>query len=291
MTPAPISERPASERPAMAFCRADGSGGNPALVQLGGTEGRARALAHRHGAEVTWLQSDPDTGWRARFFLPASEITLCLHGLLAGAVRLWQDGEPQDRALVIATAAGPQTVSPVPADHRPPGAAIRLAGNHHRPIAGGAALRPDIAAATGLCAGLDAFPPALAGAARPKLVLRLEDPALVGRAVPDPAAVARLAGRTGATGLYLYALAGQAENGCLCIRARHFPAGLGIAEDPATGGAAAAPLLDLEHQGTGRIEAAVIDQGPGILTGTTSIGVQRLDPAGTDWLVSGRVTI
>ena len=34
----------ASERPAMAFCRADGSGGNPALVQLGGTEARARAL-------------------------------------------------------------------------------------------------------------------------------------------------------------------------------------------------------------------------------------------------------
>ncbi|WP_372001646.1 PhzF family phenazine biosynthesis protein [Tistrella mobilis] len=282
----------APERPAMAFCRPDGSGGNPALVQLGGDEEAARALAIGYGAEVTWLQPDARAGWRARFFLPEAEISLCLHGLLAGAVRLWRDGRAPYRELIIATAAGPQTVNPIPADHRPPGAAIRLAGNHHRPVDGAAALRPDIASATGLD-DLGTFPPALAGAARPKLVLRLADPALIDRAVPDPAAVARLAGRTGATGLYLYAPDPRAPisptaDGDLRIRARHFPAGLGIAEDPATGGAAAAPLLDLEHHGAGRIDAAVIDQGPG--TGTTRLGIRRIDPAGSIWLVSGRVT-
>lgn len=304
-----------------AFCTEDGHGGNPAWTLIAGPAARdhdhdptalarAAATASATGVEVTLLTPGDGGSWRAVFMVPGGRLSLCLHGLIAGATRLWQDGAAPLAPLTIDTDAGPQHLTPVIRDGAVTGAVCRLDGNHHRPCAdaGALAIIARAAAATGLAPDQFRHPPARAGAARPKLVLRIDDRHLIGQMTPDAAMVDALCRDTGTTGLYVYAHAGPAgthagaagihagaAGAASLIRARHFPAGIGLVEDIATGGSAPVAGLDLlHHRQMSGPPHLIIAQGP---DGPDGGGMARIEARRDDdhavpgrWLVAGHVS-
>ncbi|OJH35318.1 PhzF family phenazine biosynthesis protein [Cystobacter ferrugineus] len=114
-------------------------------------------------------------------------------------------------------------------------------------------------------------------------------PALMEMSV-NPSHVDHLAPRLGSTGLYAFVVE-HSDAGSAHIAARHFPAGIGIIEDPATGGSAAAPALWLRRVGhLDGLTRLAISQGddmgrPCRLTVTGS------DDDATGWRVGGRVVL
>ncbi|GGB57626.1 hypothetical protein GCM10011505_43130 [Tistrella bauzanensis] len=315
-----------------AFCTEDGHGGNPAWTLIAGPAApdhdhdhdhdhdpvalaHAAATASATGVEVTLLTPGDGGSWRAVFMVPGGRLSLCLHGLIAAAARLWQDGAAPRAPLVINTDAGPQHLTPVIHDGAVTGAVCRLDGNHHRPCADAEAMAiiARAAAATGLAPARFRHPPARAGAARPKLVLRIDDQHLIGQMSPDAAMVDALGRDTGTTGLYVYAHAGPAgahagpagahagpAGAASLIRARHFPAGIGLVEDIATGGSAPVAGLDLLHQR--RVSGPphlIIAQGPDApdAVGPDGGGMARIETWRDGdharpgrWLVAGHVS-
>ncbi|MEN2980926.1 PhzF family phenazine biosynthesis protein [Tistrella bauzanensis] len=303
-----------------AFCAEDGHGGNPAWTLIAAPDhdhnhdhdhdhdptalARAAATASATGIEVTLLTPGDGGSWRAVFMVPGGRLSLCLHGLIAAAARLWQDGAAPRAPLVIDTDAGPQHLTPVIHDGAITGAVCRLDGNHHRPCADAeaTAIIARAAAATGLAPDRFRHSPARAGAARPKLVLRIDDPHLIGQMSPDAAMVDALGRDTGTTGLYVYAHAGPAAGihagpagTASLIRARHFPAGIGLVEDIATGGSAPVAGLDLlHHRQVSGPPHLIIAQGP---DGPDGRGMARIETWRDGdharpgrWMVAGRIS-
>lgn len=227
-----------------------------------------------NGATVLWIDGEPDSGQlaemareavtpvcafllpgsprRARFFTAASELSLCGHGTLAAgyaeAVRQKRDSvnlevggeylriERGDAGLAYLVLPAAGTWEPVP----DPGSVL---------------------AALGLGPGdLEGNQIAVASTGSPKWLVRLRGRDRLAAMRPDMAALARVSEEAEVNGAYVY-VAG-AEAAPADILARGFNPRGGVAEDAATGAAAAALAWALRDETQGRW--LVIDQGIGL---------------------------
>lgn len=223
-------------------------GGNPLAVVFDGEQLDAAAM-QRIAAEFNLSETvfvlpptRPDAAFRLRIFTPAAELPFAGHPTVGAALTLAWRGAVQAHAgradVVFEEGAGPVPVSvrfdgarPVYAELTAPRAVAV------RPV------DPDptrLAAALGfegLLPGLRGWAPVVADCGVPFLMVPLASPAALAVLAPDAAALARLAAEVDARGLYVFAPVEATSAG---YRARMFAAGLGIAEDPATGAAASA---------------------------------------------------
>jgi trans-2,3-dihydro-3-hydroxyanthranilate isomerase len=169
--------------------------------------------------------------YRVRIFTPAVELPFAGHPSVGAAWVLARDGAIRHGEVVQECGAG---LLPVRVDAD----GARVAGG--RPEVGEDLETPLLAAAAGLTADdVDgAAVPGIAAAGVPFAFLLVRADA-VARAAPDPAAVAAL----GQTGLVVVSFEGDAAH------LRMFGAGVGVAEDPATGSAAVALGVFLTDRG------------------------------------------
>ncbi len=243
--------------------------GNPLAVVLdadGLSPARMQALAREFNLSETVFvlaPRDPVNSARVRIFTPARELPFAGHPTVGAAVLLAQLRAPeilarQDLALVIEEEVGPvrciaRTVGktvrasftlprlPEPAGEAPPAEAVAAALH----------LRPEDL-------GFGTHAPSLVSAGVPFHYVPVRGLDAAARAWPD---LTRWAGVFGETGVYVYtrevALAGSH------VHARMFAPEMGMAEDPATGSAAAGlagVLLAHEPFGDGD-HTVVIEQG------------------------------
>ncbi|HSP77865.1 MAG TPA: PhzF family phenazine biosynthesis protein, partial [Myxococcaceae bacterium] len=159
------------------------------------------------------------------------------------------------------------------------------------PVEVGQEMRVALAAALGLTP--EEVPERLwnAGGARLKTLLPLERRERLAAITVDPAAVDRIAPQLGSTGLYAFVV-DPADAIRTHIAARHFPAGIGIVEDPATGGSAAAPALWLRRVGGHPgLEHLTIAQGEDMGRPCRLVVESSGDDDATGWRVGGRVVL
>ncbi|MGK4007966.1 PhzF family phenazine biosynthesis protein [Sorangium sp. So ce1036] len=291
-----IANAPADARLARAFVDASGHGGNPAWVLPVGARGdleaalsSARALARATGVEVTLEAAGRDF----RFLVPDGELSLCLHGLLAGLALARGQGRlgEDDRPSTVTTPSGELLARVRSVDQATFAVSVGLGPQALAPLDAGGERRAALAAALGL-APAD-LPGRLwnAGGARLKTLIPLARREQLAAISVDPAAVDRIAPALGSTGLYAFVVE-RIEGDGAHIAVRHFPAGIGLVEDPATGGSAAAPALWLVRAGGhARLARLTIAQGDD-MGRPCRLSVER---SGDDdlrgWQVGGRVAL
>jgi PhzF family phenazine biosynthesis protein len=158
------------------------------------------------------------------------------------------------------------------------------------PVETGHEVRQELAAALGLTPA--EMPEHLwnAGGARLKTLIPLTRRERLAAMTVNPSLVDHLVPRLGSTGLYAFVVE-HSDAGSAHIAARHFPAGIGIIEDPATGGSAAAPALWLRRVGhlEGLTRLAIAqgdDMGRPCRLSVTGSGDDE-----TGWRVGGRVVL
>lgn len=87
--------------------------GNPAAVCVldeAAEDAWMQRVASEMNLSETAFLHPTQTGWRLRWFTPATEVDLCGHATLAAAHVLWDDGyEEPSQALVFETNSGPLT--------------------------------------------------------------------------------------------------------------------------------------------------------------------------------------
>ncbi|HEY8612745.1 MAG TPA: PhzF family phenazine biosynthesis protein [Roseomonas sp.] len=214
----------------------DGSrGGNPAGVVLSPTLPDApvmQALAAEIGYSETAFAAPEGEGWRVRYFAPAMEVPFCGHATIAlGAALALRHGEGR---YSLRLNAGSITVE----GWREAGG---LRAALQSPPTRSSAAAPELAAAASALFdfGADALdpriPPAIAEAGAHHLILALRDRETLRAMRYDLAAGRAL---MEASGLVTIALVHAASPGL--FHARNAFAIGGVAEDPATGAAAAA---------------------------------------------------
>lgn len=242
-------------------------GGNP-LAVLPHAHGLDTETMQRIAAEFNYSEtafvlppSDPANSARVRIFTPASELPFAGHPNVGTAFVLASEGvvfgRPLGDALRFEEAAGLVEARPLREGDRVVGAEIRAP----EPLVVGA---PVDMATVAICAALPEsaiatanHPPITASVGLPFVLAEIEGQDALRRAAPDTLrfgeAVARLDPEGGRFALLLYARV-PGEPGR--VRARMFAPLYGVAEDPATGSAAAAlgayrtalgPENDLEH--------------------------------------------
>jgi PhzF family phenazine biosynthesis protein len=235
-------------------------GGNPCLVVRVGAGHPAQTLQRLAAESATEVTSISRTGrdLRLRFFVPAGETDMCVHGTIAAVTSLVGTntlaGGSTSGSLSAATAAGPVGISWQSHPPDPVSVAIfqplRLLGRWldvAGPIAEALSLPPG--------AVTDAAGIRSASVGRPKLMVPVTLPGLRS-AVPRAAALAALCAEAEVTGVYLFAPrpGGLEEH----VVARQFPVDAGIVEDAATGVAAAALAADLaDRRGAQRLQLSV----------------------------------
>lgn len=225
----------------------DGAGGNPAVVAEAAAcaPEEMRDQAERFGAETSFLLPAEDAGQaRVAFFVPGGELAMCAHGLIAAVWVLWRLRRwPGSGRGVMETASGPVDCRVSAGED--PVVEILSRRNVVRPVED-----PSGALLAAAADALGLFPDGLAmvnaGAARPKTILHLPDPALLDRIVADVGRVAEACDRLGSTGLYPVAL--RTDRAGL-YEARQFPCRAGFLEDAATGVAAAGLAAVLARRG------------------------------------------
>jgi trans-2,3-dihydro-3-hydroxyanthranilate isomerase len=192
-----------------------------------------RIAGEFHLSETVFTLPPTTSGadYRVRIFTPAVELPFAGHPSVGAAWVLARDGAVRHGEVVQECGAG---LLPVRVDAD----GARVAGG--RPEVGEDLETPLLAAAAGLTADdVDgAAVPGIAAAGVPFAFLLVRADA-VARAAPDPAAVAAL----GQTGLVVVSFEGDAAH------LRMFGAGVGVAEDPATGSAAVALGVFLTDRG------------------------------------------
>ncbi|HEX5495589.1 MAG TPA: PhzF family phenazine biosynthesis isomerase [Mycobacteriales bacterium] len=219
----------------------DSAGGNPAGVVLDapGLDGAGMLrIAAEVGYSETAFVIDGDTGrrrYRLRYFSPRGEVAFCGHATIATAVALaHRDGPGR---LVFDTAAGavPVTVAGWGGVTR---ATLTSVPTRSRPAAPAdvAAALAALRWAPGDIDGMDArFPPHVAFAGNDHLMLAAATRQRLADLDYDVPALGALMGRAGWTTVHLF----WAERADRFHARDPFPVG-GVAEDPATGSAAAA---------------------------------------------------
>ncbi len=238
-------------------------GGNPCLVvrdAAGHPAQTLQRLAAESATEVTSVSSSgPDL--RLRFFVPAGETDMCVHGTIAAVTSLVGTGTlaggARGGSLSVATAAGPVGISW--RSHPPEPVSVAVS----QPLR---FLGPWLDVADTVAEALSLPPGAAtneagirsASVARPKLMVPVSLVGLRGAAVRT-AALSALCAEFGVTGVYLFAphLDGLEEH----VVARQFPADAGIVEDAATGVAAAALAADLADRRGAQLLQLTVWQG------------------------------
>jgi PhzF family phenazine biosynthesis protein len=84
-------------------------GGNPAAVCIlehGASEAWLAAVAREMNLSETAFLHPEGTGWRLRWFTPATEVDLCGHATLAAAHILWETGTVHDETVRFLTRSG-----------------------------------------------------------------------------------------------------------------------------------------------------------------------------------------
>lgn len=263
-------------------------GGNPLAVlpDAGSLSDRQMQQIARefNYSETTFVlpPADPGAARRVRIFTPAAELPFAGHPTVGTAFALAALGELRGQGeridITLEEKAGPVPVR-VELDHgRPVRATLTAPARPHR---GAAVDAGRVAAALSLEAGDVAsapHPPCVAGAPVDFLFVALASPDALARIRPRVEAAETLLAQHGAVGVFAYAAAGAGE--AADFRARMFAPGHGIAEDPATGAAAAALAglhagLDPAREGT---RAFLIAQG--VEMGRPSLIEAQADKAG-----------
>jgi PhzF family phenazine biosynthesis protein len=211
--------------------------GNPLGVVLGATAWDTAAMqafaAWTNLVETTFLLPPTQAGadYRARIFTPTREIPFAGHPSLGSAHAALESGFATLRAGCVVQECG---AGLLPLRAQGEGEARRLFVR--APAARLVRHRDADPALAALLAGTQAgaLGAALVEGGRRWWIAELADEAGVRRYTPDQAAIAALARRDDALGLCLFARC-QGADYDLVVRA--FPAGVGIAEDPASGAA------------------------------------------------------
>ncbi|WP_257457488.1 PhzF family phenazine biosynthesis isomerase [Archangium lipolyticum] len=287
----------AEARYARAFISAAARGGNPTWVLPVGMEpgasaaavDMARALARETSVEVTLEAAGRDF----RFIAPDGELSLCLHGLLGGLALARSEGRitGEGRAVAVTTPSGELTARVEVVDAMTFEVSVELGRQLLSPVEVGPEMRAALAAALGLTPG--DLPARLwnAGGARLKTLIPLERRERLKAMTVDPAAVERIAAQLGCTGLYAFVVE-HADATRAHLAVRHFPAGIGIVEDPATGGSAAAPALWLRRVGGHPgLEHLTLAQGEDMGRPCRLVVEHTGDDDATGWRVGGRVVL
>jgi PhzF family phenazine biosynthesis protein len=214
-----------------------GRGGNPAGVVLdaAGPDDAARlAMAARVGySETAFAEAAGDSGrYRMRYFSPKSEVAFCGHATIAAAVAIAERDGPG--LLRFDTLAGPVAVR---TSTGPAGLTVTLTSvpTRTRP-AQTAELDAALTALRWRDEDLDPrYPAHIAYAGNDHLILAVRDRARLAALDYDYPALEKLMARQGWTTVHLV----WAESPAVFHARDPFPPG-GVAEDPATGAAAAA---------------------------------------------------
>lgn len=259
--------------------------GNPLAVVLEaqGLEGDAmQAIAREFShPETVFVFAPADAGHRGRLriFTPARELPFAGHPTVGTAVLLAiSDRAAAGSDLVLEEAIGPVrcTLEAVSADR----GSARFAVPQLPKEAGPAQDAAAVAAALALAPSDIAGQPAQWSAGIPLIFVPVRSLAAVARCHPDPAKFDAAFGATGAVYVFCKETAEPGHD----FHARMFAPGLGVAEDPATGSAAAAfagliasQLADGEH-------AIAIEQGyemgrPSLIRLTAGVSGGRLRSA------------
>jgi trans-2,3-dihydro-3-hydroxyanthranilate isomerase len=223
-------------------------GGNPLAVlpDAGGLDGAhmQRIAAEFNLSETVFVlpPEDPANTRRLRIFTPAAELPFAGHPTVGTAHMLAAIGEiplaGAETAIVFEEGVGPVPVTIRAADGKPTFAELTAA---QLPEVRTEAPAPDeIAAmlsleASDLLSGADA--PEAISCGVPLLFVPLRDRQAVGRARLDQGRWERLLAKAWAPHVYVFSY--DTETPGADIHARMFAPALGVAEDPATGGAAA----------------------------------------------------
>jgi trans-2,3-dihydro-3-hydroxyanthranilate isomerase len=219
-------------------------GGNPLAVfpDARGISGEAmQAVARELNLSETVFVLPPEAGGtrRVRIFTPGGELPFAGHPTVGTAILLVALGEVPggegEVELVLEEGVGPVPVRVRVRGGVPESARFTAA---RPPELAPAPERAELAAVLGLdVADLsDDWAPAVASAGVAFTVIPLRDVDALGRARLDRAAWERVLAPTDAS--HVYTIVPAAPGGT--VRARMFAPGMGIAEDPATGAAAAA---------------------------------------------------
>jgi trans-2,3-dihydro-3-hydroxyanthranilate isomerase len=241
-----------------------------------------QAIAREFGhPETVFIFAPADAGHRARLriFTPARELPFAGHPTVGTAVLLAiADGAAAGSHLVLEEAIGPVrcTLEAVNAER----GSARFAVPQLPKEAGSAPDDATVAAALALGSSDIAGRPAQWSAGIPLIFVPVRSLAAVARCRPDPAKFDAAFGATGAAYVFCKETAEPGHD----FHARMFAPGLGVAEDPATGSAAAAfagliasQLADGEH-------AIAIEQGyemgrPSLIRLTAAVSGGRLRSA------------
>lgn len=215
---------------------ADGpGGGNPCPVVFGADglpDGKLQASAARFGAETVFVlepRSGGDT--RLRYFVPAHEMEMCVHGTIAASVLLGRAGRLPDKRALIESPLGTLAVT-----WDPRSAVI----DQFAPVFGAELIDVSrVAAALRIDAAMLAGPVRPVSTARTKLMVPLHTEAALDSLTPDHELLWRVCDELEVTGFYPYAPHADPADPA-DFAARQFPRRAGYVEDPATGVAAAA---------------------------------------------------
>lgn len=235
-------------------------GGNPLALVLdadGLTGAQMQAITREFNLSETAFvlrPEDPGHTARLRIFTPGRELPFAGHPTVGSALLLNHLGRCGE-VCILEEGVGPVEVR---IGGGPPVAELTVP---RPPEEGPPPPSPEeVAELVGLDPGDlrdDRYAPAAVSAGVPFLVVPLRTREALARARPDAAAFERTLGRAWAREVYLVVL----EEGV--VRARMFAPSLGIAEDPATGAAAAAlaAYLGARHRGAAGTLRRVIHQG------------------------------
>jgi PhzF family phenazine biosynthesis protein len=236
-------------------------GGNPLGVVHGAsawdTETMQRFAAFTNLVETTYLLPPqvPDASYRLRIFTPKREIAFAGHPSIGSAHAALELGLVHEDAMLAQDCdAG---VLPLRVEGR--GAERRIFVQAPR----ARVLRRGIDAEAGLAAllrglPLGPLPPAFVEGGRRWWVAEVADAQALRGWHPDHAAIAALAHASDSLGLALFARCSDVGHD-LVVRA--FPAGVGIAEDPASGAANGLIAAYLAEQGTAARRRFRVSQG------------------------------
>jgi PhzF family phenazine biosynthesis protein len=214
--------------------------GNPAGVvldadALSGDDMQALARELNNGDSAFLLRPDAaDHDLRVRFFTPRREAafvghaTIAAHAVLATLQLAPRRRQKQSSGIVEVDTAG---------DRSPPRIAIRLPPPQPARDIGAQQLGAVLEALTLTRAELDVqCPPMLAGAGSgTRLLLGIEQGAILARLAPVAARLVELSGQTGAPGYFLFSRRPSVPD--VDTEARMFCPALGIPEDPVSGNA------------------------------------------------------
>ena len=205
--------------------------GNPLAVVLDGGDlstDRMQAVAREFGfSETTFVLPDAGGATPVRIFTPDRELPFAGHPVIGTAVALSDEGGPDARRLTLGI--GPVETRVTRGDGVP-GAAFDMTARPTVTPWDDAALAAGLA---GLAPGDLAGPVEVASLGLPFLMAQLTSADALVRARPDAAAAARLVAAGGPTAGLFWIRDGDT------VRQRMFAPAEGIAEDPATGSAAA----------------------------------------------------